>query len=163
MNTWQFHLSNCQGLGPVSTFFVSFVYTLLLVWAFPVTQAWSLLFNTSLLLAFCFLFVCMVDQTQMCLSSISPSGLFQGIICKIERLKGGTLEPWSIGETWTVGGPNLKVGNSDLSSYHARANRSFHCHTGGPGKLIMFLTLTAFKIQVVSTFAIKCQGYFRSF
>ena len=32
--------------------------------------------------------VCMVDQTQMSPSSISPLGLFQGIKYNIERLKG---------------------------------------------------------------------------
>ena len=37
----------------------------------------------SLLLEFCFLFVCVVDQTQMCRSSISPLGLFQEIACNI--------------------------------------------------------------------------------
>ena len=35
--------------------------------------------KSSLLLAFCFLFVCMVDQTQMCPSCMSALGLFQGI------------------------------------------------------------------------------------
>ena len=33
--------------------------------------------------------------------SISPLRLFQGIICNIERLKGGTLKPW------ITGGPKL--------------------------------------------------------
>ena len=49
--------------------------------------------KSSLLLSFCFLFLCMVDQTQMCPSSILLLGLFRGIICNIEGLKGGTLEP----------------------------------------------------------------------
>ena len=39
--------------------------------------------KSSLLLVFCFLFVCLVDQTQMYPSSISLLGLFQGIICNI--------------------------------------------------------------------------------
>ena len=38
------------------------------------------------LLAFCFLCVCMVDQTQMYPSSISPLKLFQGIICNIHSV-----------------------------------------------------------------------------
>ena len=32
-----------------------------------------------------------------CPLSMSPLGLYQGIICNIERLKGGTLEPWVTG------------------------------------------------------------------
>ena len=32
----------------------------------------------SLLLAFCFLLVCLIDQTQTCLSTILLLGLFQG-------------------------------------------------------------------------------------
>ena len=62
---------------------------LLIVWNFP-------------LLAFCFLFVFIVDRTQMYPSFISPLGLFQGIIHDTERLKGSTLEPW------IIGGPDLK-------------------------------------------------------
>ena len=42
-----------------------------------------LLLMSSLLLAFCFLFICVVDQTQMYSSSISPLGLFQEIVCNI--------------------------------------------------------------------------------
>ena len=57
-----------------------------------VTQAYlTHSLKSSLLLAFCFLFVCTVDQTQMYPSSISPLGLFQRIICNTERLKGGDL------------------------------------------------------------------------
>ena len=37
-----------------------------------------LIARNILLLAFCFLFVCMVDQTQVCPSSISPLRLFGG-------------------------------------------------------------------------------------
>ena len=48
--------------------------------------------KSFLFLTFCFLFVCMAGQNQMCFSSISPLGLFQGIICNIEKQKGG---PWS--------------------------------------------------------------------
>ena len=42
----------------------------------------------------------MVDQTQICPSPISPSGLFQGT-CNIEKLKGGILEP-KITEGWDL-------------------------------------------------------------
>ena len=96
MNTWEFHLSNWQGVGPVWVISVSFVYTGLLVLAFPQSHRLNLNYCSkfSLLLAFSFLFVCMVDQTQMCPLSFSPSGLLQGIKYNIERLKGGTLEPW---------------------------------------------------------------------
>ena len=96
MNTWEFHLSNWQGVGPVWVISVSFVYTGLLVLAFPQSHRHNLNYCSkfSLLLAFSFLFVCMVDQTQMCPLSFSPSGLLQGIKYNIERLKGGTLEPW---------------------------------------------------------------------
>ena len=47
----------------------------------------------NLAVPFCFLVVCMVDQTHMYSSSISLLRPLQGIICNIERPKGGTLEP----------------------------------------------------------------------
>ena len=55
--------------------------------------------KSSLLLAFCFLLVYMVDQTQICTSSILPLGLFQDIKCNIERR-----------EPKLEGGPDLKGG-----------------------------------------------------
>ena len=74
INTRQFHLSNCQKVGPVYTISISFVYTELLVRAIPQSHRLNLTYcsKSSLLLTFCFLFVCMVDQAQMCPSSISP-------------------------------------------------------------------------------------------
>ena len=48
----------------------------------------------------------MVEQIQMFPLSIPPLGLFKGIICNVERLKEGSLEPWITGrpklegETW---------------------------------------------------------------
>ena len=77
MNTWQFHLSNWQGVGPVWAMSISFVYTGLLVGAFSQSHKLNLTYclKSSPLLAFCFLLVCMVDQTLMCFSSISPLGL----------------------------------------------------------------------------------------
>ena len=101
MNTWQFHLSNLQGVGPVWAISISFVYTELLVWAFPQSHKLNLIYclKFCLLLALCFLLVCTVDQTQMCPSSISPLGLFQGITCNIKRLNGATMEPLIIGGT----------------------------------------------------------------
>ena len=85
---------------------VFFVYTGLLVWVFPQSNRISLVFylKSSMLLAFCFLFFCMADLAQMCPSSISPLGIFQGIMCNIERLKGGTVETWITGGTKTGGG-----------------------------------------------------------
>ena len=109
MNTSQFLLSNWQGLGLVWAISNSFVYTTLLVWAFPQSHRLNLNYSSKsfLLLAFCFVFVCMVDQTQMCSSSISLSRLLQGIICIIERLKGETLEPWITGGRKLEEGPDL--------------------------------------------------------
>ena len=86
----------------------SFVYSTLLVWAFSQWHRFSLTYYSKfyLLLAFCFLFVSMVEQIQMFPLSIPPLGLFKGIICNVERLKEGTLEPWITGrpklegETW---------------------------------------------------------------
>ena len=95
------HLSNWQGVGPVWAISVSFVYTGLLVWAFLQWHKLNLYYclNSSLLLAFCSLFVCIVDQTQMYLSSISPLGLFQKIIV------------WTPSHFWKIikGGSNFLV------------------------------------------------------
>ena len=41
---------------------------------------------SSLLLAFCFLLVCVVDETQLYPSPISPLGLFQEIVCNIHSV-----------------------------------------------------------------------------
>ena len=83
----------------------SFVYTRLLIWVFPQSQRFNLTCcsKLSLLLTFCFLFICRVDPSQICPSSISPCRLFQQI-CNIERLEGRTLEHWITG--W----PYLKEG-----------------------------------------------------
>ena len=80
MNTWQFHLLNWQGVGPVWTILVSFVYTGLLDRVFLQSHKLNLTccLKSSLSLVFCSLFFCMVDQTQMYPSSISPLGLLQG-------------------------------------------------------------------------------------
>ena len=101
-NTWPFYLLNWQGVGSMWVISVSFVHTGLLVWAFLKPHKLNLTYclKSSMLLAFCFMFVCIVDQTQIYPSSISPLGLFQSIICNIERLREGALEPWITGETW---------------------------------------------------------------
>ena len=99
MNIWQFHLLAWQGVGCGWAIFISFIYTELLVWAFSQSYSLNLTYclKSSLLHAFCFLLVSMVDQTQMCPSSILSLGLFQGIICNIERLKGGSWSPELLG------------------------------------------------------------------
>ena len=56
-------------------------------------------------------YVCMVDQTQMYPSSILPLGLFQGIICKIERLNGGPWSPELLGRSKLKGRSDLKGGD----------------------------------------------------
>ena len=95
MNNWQFHLSNWQGVGPVWAFSFSFVYTGLNVWAFIQSQKLNLTYclNSSLLLTFCPLIVCMAHQSQMYPLSISPLGLSQGIICNIPSVTLSLLSP----------------------------------------------------------------------
>ena len=102
MNTFQFYLWNWQGISPVLaiTVFV-FVYTGLLVWAFPQSHRFNLTYSSKASLILRFYFFCMIYPTWICFSSILPLGLFKGIICNVERLKGG---PWS---------PELLVGNLD--------------------------------------------------
>ena len=82
MNTWEFHLLNWLGVHLMWVISFSFVYIGLLVWTFLQSHKLNLTYclKSSLLLAFCFLFVCMVDQTQIYPSSISPLGLFQVIL-----------------------------------------------------------------------------------
>ena len=81
--------------GLMSAIWISSLYTRLLVWAFPQSHELILLFEIfPVTCIFCFLFICMVDETQMYPSSISPLGLFQGIICNIDRMKGGTF--WTL-------------------------------------------------------------------
>ena len=81
MNIWQFHLMNWQGVGPMLAIFISFFTLHYLSEHFHShTGLIFLIANSPLLLAFCFLLVCMVDQTQMCPSCISPLGLFQRIM-----------------------------------------------------------------------------------
>ena len=62
-----------------------------------------LIAQNLLLLAFCFLLVPRIDPTQMRPSSISPSGLFQGITCNIERLKEGPWSPELLGDRYRKG------------------------------------------------------------
>ena len=86
MTTWQFHLLNWQAVGPMWAISISFIYTVLLVWAFLQSHKLNLTYCLKSSPAFCFLFVCMIGQTQMYPSSISPSELFQGIMCNIHSV-----------------------------------------------------------------------------
>ena len=96
-NTWQFHLSKYQGLCTMWIISISFAYVELLVQVFSQSIRFNLTYclKLSLLLEFYFMF----DQTQMCPSFISSLGLFQGIICNIEWLRGRILEHWITGGT----------------------------------------------------------------
>ena len=81
----------------------SFVYTGRLIRVFPHLKTLNLTYwsKCSLLLAFCFLFNCMINLTQICMTpwnssngkmdDILPLELLQGIIRNIERPKEGTL------------------------------------------------------------------------
>ena len=102
MSTLQFHLLNWQGVGPKWAISFFFVYTGLFVQVYPQSHKLNLIYclKCSLILGFCSLFLCMVDQIQMYPSSISPLGLFQVIICNAESLEGGTLEPLISREAW---------------------------------------------------------------
>ena len=97
MNTWQFHLSKGYRMGLVWAISASFIYTGLLIRAFPHLQTLNLTYCSkySLLHAFCFLFNCMTKLTRNSfngkMDDILPLELFQGIIRNIERLKERTL------------------------------------------------------------------------
>ena len=113
MNTWQFHWQTGKGWGlcGLSPFFIYLHW--ILAWVFPQPHRLNLTYclKSSLLLAFCFLLVCMVDQTQMFPSFILPPGLLQEIICNIERLKGGPWSPELLGGPKLEGWPYLKGGD----------------------------------------------------
>ena len=113
MNFWQLYLLNWQGLRPVWVIFVSsFVYKGLLVWAFP--QLHRLKFTCcwkSQILPFCFLLVWLIKLKMSPPPPISQLGLFQGIICNTERLKGVTLNPWITGGPKMLRRPWFKRGD----------------------------------------------------
>ena len=96
MNTLLFHLSNWWGLGPIWVFCLSFVYTWLLLWAFPQSSHADLIFLIAwnlpcyLHFAFCF-FYCWFNSNVP--SSISSLNCLTGSY-NTERLEGGNLEPW---------------------------------------------------------------------
>ena len=92
MNNSQPFSKLVRGMSFIS---VSFVYTGLLVRAFPHLHRLNLTYysKSSVLLTFCFLFICIIDPTHICLSPISLEllQLFQGILCNNERMKGGEI------------------------------------------------------------------------
>ena len=109
--------------------------------------------KSSLLLAYCFLFVCMADQTQMCFSSISPLGPFQGIICNIERKKGGPWSPVLLGNlvgvgTWFERGGELRplliscdyvetiVANAWIASHNLHILQWYNCRTHNQSSIL---------------------------
>ena len=116
-------------MGLVWAISASFIYIGLLIRAFPHLQTLNLTYclKSSLLHASCFLFNCMTNLNQICLTpwnsfngkmdDILPLVLFQGIIRNIERLKERTLLP---GEGHKLDSRNW---TSDHSSYHD-TNRS---------------------------------------
>ena len=85
------HFPSWSGVCPVWAIPVSFVYTGLLVRASPHLHRLNLTYYSKFftLLAFCFLFVFMIDPIQICLSPVSLEllELFQGILCNNEWLK----------------------------------------------------------------------------
>ena len=94
LNTWQFHLLNWQGVGPMLAISISFVYTRLLAWAFLQSHKLNLTYclKCCLLLEF---FFRMDDQTQMHpSSSTSLLGLFQRITYDIVRTPSFLWEGW---------------------------------------------------------------------
>ena len=95
--------------------FIFFVYSGLFVAVFPHLHGLNLTYcsKSSLLLAFCFLFVYVTGITEICTSLLSLLELFQGIICLIERMKEGSVS------TALLGGRILiKAGTSEPSSYN---------------------------------------------
>ena len=70
MNTWQFHLPIWYRIGLVWAISGSFIYSGLLIRAFPHLQTINLTYCTksSLLLAFCILFNCITNLNQICLT-----------------------------------------------------------------------------------------------
>ena len=88
INTWKFHLLNWQRGASGEVYLRLFCLHWITCLNIPtVRRALSyILLMSSLLLAFCFLLVFMVDQIQMYPSSISPLGLFQEIVCNIHNV-----------------------------------------------------------------------------
>ena len=161
MNTWHFHFLNWQRVhlcGPSP--FLLFILDYLL--AFPqwcrLNLTYCLNFFLLLaLLAFCFMLVCMVDQTQICPLSISPLGLFQKIICNIERLKERTLEPWLTWGGWlTRGIPDLKGGTSDTLSYHGCTGINSWKVKGKSAESVVFWYPGAVRIKSLIRSHIQC-------
>ena len=122
MSTWQFHLVNLQGLCPVWTISISFVYKVLLVWVFLQLHKLNLTYclKSSLLLPFCFLFISTVDQNQIYPSSLihlTIIGLFQEIICNIHSV--------------VPNPPSLLIGRFGFLKNHRKGDQDFLVKIGG--------------------------------
>ena len=102
MSTWQFHLLNWQGVCPVWTILVSFVYAGSLVWAFLQSHKINLTycFKSSLLLESKILSVCLYNWSNSNVPpSISPLGLLQEIICSVHSVS----SPYLLGlDFWKI-------------------------------------------------------------
>ena len=99
MNTWQFHFVKLVKGGSYAAYLYFFVYIGLFVAVFPHLHGLNLTYcsKSSLLLAFCFLFVYVTGITEMCTSLVSLLELFQRIICVIERMKEGSVSTALLG------------------------------------------------------------------
>ena len=73
-----------------------FVYTRLLVWAFPLLLKLNLTYclNLPCYLHFAFCLFVWLIKLKFTFHLSYHEGCFRGIICSIERQIGGTLEPW---------------------------------------------------------------------
>lgn len=99
---YQAVLWNWQEVGPMSAIFIFFVYIGSLVWAFPQSSKLYLTYclRSSQLLTFCFLFDCMVNQTQMyCM--VNQTEIYPSFISPLWLFKGGDLRDlnyWGISD-----------------------------------------------------------------
>ena len=108
MNTSQLHLFNWQGLGLMRVISISFVYTGLLVRAFPQSTTLVVLIAGNLPCYLHFAF-CLYgwSNSNLALMYLSNRTVSE-IIYNIKRLKGSTLEPCIAGELKLEGGLDWK-------------------------------------------------------
>ena len=116
MNTWYFHLA--RGGSRVNHFHFFCLHWITCPSISTVTKAQCYFLLENLIVTCILLSFCMVDNTQMYPSSISPLGLYPGIICNIRSLKRGPWGPELLGERNLEPRPDLKRGTSGPSSYH---------------------------------------------
>ena len=115
MNTWYFHLA--RGGSRVNHFHFFCLHWITCPSISTVTKAQCYFLLENLIVTCILLSFCMVDNTQMYPSSISPLGLYPGIICNIRSLKRGPWGPELLGERNLEPRPDLKRGTSGPSSY----------------------------------------------